>query len=351
MKKRLKNILKISLILLAIFIILNKLGIVDIDSFSNRLKELKQVDEVINQDFDKIKYYNDRIILYNNEEGIIYANEDIIPIDAGLSDKKIVFGKDQIYIVDKEFNIIKALDLNGEEIDTYFLEKDIFKLEERYNKLLIHYKANNIETVEICDLKAEKIKEHSVEKWSILTFDINDKSSNYVLSILDFSNDQIKSILEYQNIKGENIWNITFPDEIVMKTHFMNNNILVITDENIHFIDNGKIIWSKKIDDINKIEVKDSLVYLLYNNTLEVVNMEGKTVYKLGLKRDYDRMIFFKDNLILFGERNILGIKDGEKILEHINESKILDIAVNNESIAILNKDYVKTYQLKNLKK
>lgn len=348
MKKKLKWIM----IIVVIYLIFSLARWLNIFNFkSNSIKELSEVETIERMDYNKFKIYDDRLILYNDTDGVIYLkNDEILPITAGIADKEIIFGENNIYVIDKVVNIVKILDLDGAEVNTLFLAKTLFKLKEENNKLLMHYKDPEGESIEIMNLEGVVENENKVDRGNILTIDLNEKASNYIISVLDTTKGDIVSTVSYYNMKNDKLWSLDIKNEIVMRVHTVGSENIICTDENIHLVNNRKIVWSKKIDDIDSLEVYNSKIYLLYNKTIEIVNLEGKTEYKLGLERDYEDMIYTNDTLILFGDRNILGIKNGEKILEQINDNKIVDMEYNKDNIIIVNIDNIKYYQLKNKK-
>lgn len=313
---------------------------------ADHIRDLRLVDSLKQEGFENFKLYDNLILLAGSDELKFYNKNKENFATIGIYDKDVVYGENQIYIVDAAHNNFKIIGLDGEEKETIFFErKQLYKISESNNSIVAHFKKSDFETIEILDKNAENLRTHSVEKTSILTYDVNYNS--YILSELNTNGDVFRSEVRSYSMDGQVNYELILEEEIVMKTILLPENRAIIqTDEKIYSLENGDIVWENKIDNIKKILYGEENIYLLYSKTLEVMDGEGNVVSKLGLEKNYEEILDYRDYIILYGERNILGLKENKKILEYLSETQIISLESTSNSLGIQTENQIDLYEI-----
>lgn len=313
---------------------------------ADHIRDLRLVDSLEQEGFKDFNLYDNLILLSTSEELKYYNKDKENFASIGIHEKEVAYGKDQIYIVDKAHNSFKIIGLDGEEKDNIFFERrQLYNLAESNDSLVAHFKKNDFETIEILDKNAKNLRNHSVEKTSILTYDVN--YNGYIISELNTNRDIFRSEVRHYDMGGEMNYELMLEEEIVMKTILLSKDSAIVqTDERIYSLQDGEIVWENKIDNIERILYGEDKIYLLYSKTLEVMDMDGHVVSKLGLEKNYREIISYKDYIILYGDRNILGLKEDKKILEYLSDDQIISIDASSNSLGLQVEDQIDLYEI-----
>lgn len=290
-------------------------------------KSLVPINKLPMKDVDDINIYDDVIALWKdgklsflNEKGDVSWEKDF-----HFSDPQIRYGEDIIYITDKSTGDIYFINYKGETIKRIQLDEELFNIKVDDNSLIAHIKTTDLETINIIDKEGESIRKHSTNN-NILTYGINNNHSNYILSTLILEEDKLFSELSIHLIDGEELGKIQFPNEIVIYSQFVKDDIISLTDRSLYFIKDGKIQWKKQTPLISDIYIEKDRIYILYNGHLEEINYQGRTENKMKLNEDYNKIIPFGKGLVLYGENNLIGIQDSMEIFRLKSNHEILGV-------------------------
>lgn len=345
------KIKKILLIAIVLGLIISGLTMKDIimdklNLESNHIRDLRLLDSLEIESFEDFKLYDDLILVTGKEELKYYNKDQENFASLAINDRDLVYGTKDIYLVDPPANSFKAVNLDGQEKeDIYFERKQLYKMDEVNNLLVAHFKKGDFETIEIIDKNGEPLRSHSVEKTSILTYDLDGNS--YVIAELNTNGQVFTSEIRSYTMDGELNHELILEEEIVMETILLSrDDLLVQTDEAIYYLEAGELIWERKIDNIEQILYTEDAIYLLYSKTLEVLDMDGNIVAKLGLEKNYKDIIAYRDYIILYGDRNILGLRENKKILEYLYDSHIISMEATSKHIGVQLEDGIDLYEI-----
>lgn len=132
-----------------------------------------------------------------------------------------------------------------------------------------------------------------------------------------------------------------------MYNEFIGNKAIIATEETIYLIEDGKIKWNKKIDNIKDVKLINQSIYVLYNNKFEILNLKGKTKEEIVLTSDLENIRFMEDNIVLFGKRNIIIPEKKKNILNFKTKEDILDLKYDNGKLLIHKMNKVEIYNIK----
>lgn len=316
--------------------------------FSKPGKQLELVNEfTIDKQVEKVDIFNDKIIEWKNKNlSILDLNGfEVLKKDFKFEDPDIVFGKDTLYVMDKSSGDLYLLDKNGKTIERMDLKVPFYKLREEGDKVYIYRKEGDKENVDIMDKKGNILETHE-ERIPILNITMGNKDTEYSISTLEMGKD-LKSIVSIYSIDGEDIGSIELKDEIVVYNEFIGNKAIIATEETIYLIEDGKIKWNKKIDNIKDVKLINQSIYVLYNNKFEILNLKGKTKEEIVLTSDLENIRFMEDNIVLFGKRNIIIPEKKKNILNFKTKEDILDLKYDNGKLLIHKMNKVEIYNIK----
>lgn len=348
MFKKIRKILLVIIVLAALIMALSmKDTIMDkLNLESNHIRDLRLLDSLEIESFEDFKLYGDLILVRDKEELKYYNKDQENFASLAINDRDLVYGASDIYLVNPSANSFKSLNLDGQEKEEiYFERKQLYKMDEVNNLLVAHFKKGDFETIEIIDKNGETLRGHSVEKTSILTYDLD--GSSYVIAELNTNGQVFTSEIRSYTMDGELNHELILEEEIVMETILLSrDDLLVQTDEAIYYLEAGELIWEKRIDNIEEILYTEDEIYLLYSKTLEVLDMDGNIVAKLGLEKNYKDIIAYRDYIILYGDRNILGLRENKKILEYLYDSHIVSMDATSKYIGVQLEDSIDLYEI-----
>lgn len=317
-------------------------------SFGSDEKTLMLTESFPNNNILDINIYNDNVIMWqDNKLSFLKTNgELILEKEFNFSNSSIHYGERNIYPFDKSTGDIYFLNKDGETVDRLQLGKEIFNIKEIKENLICHSKIENKEKIDILDKNRVLIGSPLFENKSILAYDINKSGNKILVSLLDLNDNILKSKINYYGQNNERLSSLHIEGEIVLFNELIDDDtVIVLTDKSLYYIKSKKIIWKKEFNLIKDIYLGDK-IYILYSNYLETIDLEGETIEKIGFTKDYNNIMDFKGNTILYGDENLAMVKDGELILEH--EESILKVCTNKSQILILGPDEINIYKLMN---
>lgn len=321
---------------------------------NNKSKTLNLVSTLSVGEIESIKIFDDTIAIWNNSK-LSYLNtkgEIILEKKFQFKNPDIVFGKDSIYVMDKDTGDIYILDKEGNTIKRFKLEGSIKNLKEDGDNILIHTDLQETKTMNILDKKGNLIRNNNISNKNILTYNVNNKNTKYIISNLNLREKTPESdIFLYSIDDGKEINNLRFKNQIILFTQFIDDKIIVLTDTKLHLIENGKIIWHKEISDIKTIELIGGKICIIYKNIFEVIDLKGNIESTFTLESDYKKILPYKKYVLLYGNNDILVIKDSKKVLHQRYTDGILDLQTGKSFILVRSMDKIELYKIDSNKK
>lgn len=301
-------------------------------------EDLDLVDTI--EDGYDYRFINGEIIKYN-DDGIVSLddfNEIIVQKNFEFSVPVIELGEEYIYYADGETGDIYILNNKLETINQLNLDMKIFNIEETHKYIMIHSK-EEIETLYSINTEGSIIYKNSPNE-SILNYDMG--ANTYAFSTLQIGDDII-STLHLYNFEGQLVDTMDFEDEVIFKISYSGDNIILLTDKSLYIIDR-EILWNKEYSLIKNILIEDGNIYLLYSNYLETLSLSGESLNSLKLDQDYDMIVSMEDGLILYGETDILIMRDDEDYKLSIDD-KIKNVSGNGNHLIVNTEEYTNLYE------
>ena len=159
---------------------------------------------------------------------------------------------------------------------------------------------------------------------------------NFLNEITRVNFNEISSLFEISDISSANENNVWVFDESVMRIKKFNFFKKM-------FIDNIET----QIDG-NLIDMKSNYNYLwvLTEKFFYKINYNGLIIFKIENKSEFNRLGFYKNNVILSNNKELYHFKNEEKLFIKINLEKLFikDFFVINETLYIYDEDFVNKY-------
>lgn len=321
-----------------------------IDSFVEREKVLKLKHAIKDIDgMESVNFFDGNIIKWGNNK-ISCLNSDgslILEKKFDFFDPAIYFGDKYAYVFDRATGDIYLFDSRGNTVDRLQLNKEIFNIKESGENLIFHIKSPEMEIINILDKDKVLIGNYIYEDKNILTYHTNEVGNKNLVALLNLNEGVLKSQLDIYGINNERLRTLDFEGEIALYLDFTQaEEIILLTDRYLYFINNEMIMWKKQFDLIKDIYLEKDKIYVLYSNYLETIDFSGRTQDKHRLIEEYEKILSFGDKILLYGKSHLLIIKDGKEILKFTEN--IEKVFTSKDEILVLGQEDMKIYQLSN---
>ena len=289
---------------------------------------------------DTLVKWKENKIEFSNINGEIIAEKDFEFIEG-----HVYFGTDTIYAMDKSTGQIYFLNKNGQIRDSLELDKEIFNLQVQNQNLIYQGRSESGEDLIIFDKNKVQVGHYSYEGENILTYATNKSAKKNALALIDLSLDSVKSRIDLYGENNEKLDEIDLFGEIVVYLQFLTGDqIVVLTDTSLHFIEDGKDIWKKDLNLIKDIYISKDRIHLLHSNYLDSLDFEGNVLGKIGFVQEYRKILAFKNDIILYGENHLSLVQGDEVLLEE--EMQIIDLHTGKNKILIQGPEEFKIYEI-----
>lgn len=299
--------------------------------------------KTIEDDYD-YRFFNGEIIKYNDES--IAHLEDFTEVkvqkDFGFTQAVLRFANEYIYYADGESGHVYILNNQMDTIGQFNLDMNIFNIYESNKYIMIHSKADS-ESLYSINTEGNIIYKNSPES-SILNYDMG--ANSYAFSTL-LIEDDITSTLHLYDFQGQLLDTMDFENEVIFKITYNGDNILVLTDKSLYMI-NREILWEKDYPLIKNILVENDKINLLYSNHLEILDLTGQVIDSIELEEDYDMIVSMDNGIILYGDKEILIISDGENYKLGIDDI-INSVSGNGKQLIVNTEEYTNIYEFESI--
>lgn len=318
-------------------------------SLTIREKSLEKLATMEMDSTSEIALFEKNIAIWkDNKLSLLDKDEEIVlEKQFNFETPGVVFDENRIYIMDKFSGDIYILDSKGDTIERVTLENKIQNLTEIDNNIIIHTESESEEKLVILDTNGVFLKIQPIEDMIILTYAIDLKNEKYLMSHLNIE-DELYSEIQFYSISGDMVDKVHIYNEIVVFTEFLNDDLITLTDKSLYYIKDGSIFWKKTFPDIKDILLLNNEIYVLYENTLEVIDLEGRTTNKLTLTNDHNKMKNLDNYIFIYGNNDIIGLQGDREILEYRHDTAIKDIVVNKNYLGVIDDDNLHLFRLIN---
>lgn len=341
-----------------IFIIIFALMVLLFLQEGNQEKFINVVDKLVGKDMELVldgeysgnnmMYFRGHLINWE-QNSLKFLNSDGSQAwvkDFSFVEPDILLADKYVYAMDKSTGDIYKINGQGDTLLRIELNTPIFNIKEVGSYLIAHIKGE-IERLIIIDGEGEITLDQAMEG-NILTYDLNDDASMYVYSTIKMDGRKISSQVFVNNLEGEDKYNLSFDNEIILHTGFIRNKLAVLTDVGLKLIDNGQVKWNKEYPLIKDIHIGDNRINLLYGDNIEVMDFSGDVKSKVVLGVDYKKMVPLDKSIALYGNKNLSILQNGKEIIKYTGEKEIIDLWAYNDSIALHYEDRIEILKIQN---
>ena len=307
-------------------------------SLTIRQKSLEKIESIsLDSGINEVGLFDKNIALWgNNKLSIVDINNDLVlEKQFNFENPDIVFGQKSSYIMDKSIGDIYIINSKGETVERVGLDNSINNLIEHEDNVIIHTESEEKENLVLLDTNGVFFRIHPIENIDILTYTFDKKNEKYLISNLNIE-DELRSEIQIYSINGELLDKVQIPNEIIIFTEFVNEDLIALTDRCLYYIKDGKVFWKKTFSDIKDILLNNNEIYILYGENLEILDIEGRIISKLSFNKKYSRMKNFDKYLLIYGDNNLIWIQGSKEILDYKHSTDIKDIVINRNYLAIM---------------
>lgn len=320
-----------------------------INLFKGGEKTLVLTNSFENDSIIDISLHKDTIILWKDNKLSFIKKDGELVLEKYFHflDPAIYFGEEYIYPFDRLTGNIYFFNKKGEENYKLPLGNEVFNIKEIKGYLLSHSKAGSMEKIHILDKDWVLVGNPSFEDKNILSYDIDKKGKNIIVSVLNLNDNILKSEMHHYGENNENLGFLTIEEEIILFNEIIKNDSqVVLTDKTLYYVENKEIIWEKSFNLIKDIYIRKDIIYILHGNYLKAIDLKGEIKNEIGFTKDYDNIMDFNGRVLLYGDENLAIVKDGEVIGEI--EEPILKAYTNGRDIILLGPESLNIYELRN---
>ncbi|NLY77636.1 MAG: hypothetical protein GX080_06055 [Tissierellia bacterium] len=319
-------------------------------NFINTLTAREQTLEVVNSisienPVEKVLFHEDKILVCGSDNLSIYDLEGQREWEKEftLDSPKMLFGKERIYVYDSRVGDIYSLNFEGNTLGRLPMGSEIKNMTESKGNLLVHTVGERGEELKILSLSGNIVGTKSIEDSRILTYCIDDNKKIYAISTLSLRYDTIKTEIQVYDMKGQLVSTFPLNDEISMYMEFLEENkLLVMTDKGLYLLKDGTAVWEREEEGVKDIYVdKSNNIYILKDEVIVGILPDGNVKDKHYLAHEYDRIVPFKNNLVLWGSNHIIGLQGGKEVFSYESKDEIYDVVEGNGYLIVVYYDRI----------
>lgn len=288
-----------------------------------------------------VKCNKNKLSLIKSDDSVVWEKEfDFI-------EPYVYYGEEVIYAIDKSTGHIYSMDANGDTVYKVQLNERVFGVNESNGDLLVHIKSDEGEKIKILNRTGDIIVTYEDLYNNILYYNLNNDGDNYSISTIDTRRDTLISQLGIYNFSGEKLKEIEFKNMIILRTEFLNEDILVLTDTSINYIGDGIVKWKRHFPGIKDMRLQGDKILIIYDKNFETIGLDGKTIDKFVFAADYSKIKDSEKITFLYGKYDILGVKGDRELLSYKFDSEILDLYVYQSLVYIHTLEEIEIFKLK----
>lgn len=322
----------------------NRDDISNINISKKKTINLENIKDAINYK-DVVVIHKDNKLIGYNYDGKVIWEKDIV-----LKDYNLYFGDMNIYIYDKPTGYIQFVNSSGNIFNEEYLDEEIIGLRKDNGKVLVHTRDEDTEKLYIINDEAEIVETNDLDLKNILTYTASKDYTSYGMSILNPERMKDSRFIAFK-YDGLVLYRKEFKEEMVLYSQFLDTHrVVIMTDKNIYLLNDfeGNTLWQKSYELIKDIDVNENKINILYGNTLETISVAGNIDSKYSFIEDYNNVVSFDNFIIVYGEKDIMAIKDGKELFKEEVNSELVKIQPGKDKFIIIYKDKVDIYNIVN---
>lgn len=253
--------------------------------------------------------------------------------DFNINNKSVFIWADPVlYISDKEGNILKKVQTDGEDVEAYFSNNYAFLYEKDLGKVQIYSEMGEpINTVkingEIFNISYENanmvfhVKDGDKEKLltlqndttltevyetgnQILTHDISSEDKYSVAELVTHANGYTSVVYR---VDGNNKYKKELAHEIVMFINNAKNSTLFLTDQKLYRLIDDEKIYAEDVPNISDIFTEGRKTYILHSGIITEYNYKLKETDKHIIAANVNHMTSISGSIYVYGPSDIGG--------------------------------------------
>lgn len=292
----------------------------------------------IDNQIEKVTYGNNKILVWGNNKLSLYDlnGSKEWEKEFNLNSPDVLFGNDRVYVYDRISGDIYCLNSSGETLTRIQIGTEIKSVTENGERLLVHTVEQNNEGLKILDSNGNIVDDRSLEN-RILTYCIEDDNRKYAICTLNLADQSVKTEVQIYEIKKELVSALSFEDEISLYANFLRKDrLLVLTDSNLYFIENGSVLWKREMDNVKDISVDENSIYILNSNSYKAISKDGDVRHEYSFTQDYDSITTIKNYVVLWSSDGLVGLRDGKEMFKYQPKDEIYDVIEGDQYLLII---------------
>ena len=327
-------------------------GYIDKLLISKVNKTLQIAHKIPANDDTVVKFYENVFIKYDNNTIVGINKDGTTSWEREVTfDKPIVcLGDKVIFLCEGTTGDIYFIDQGGNSTKHIQLNKPIDKVIEKDDNIYVLGKEEGSDSLTILDENGG-LMSTILTPDTILNFAFSKENEKTVISTINIGEDNIISKLNVFNKNGEILGDMKFSDEIITFIEFIDgNNVILLTDKGLYGIKDSKILWKKDYSSTSDIYInkEEQKIYLLVENTLELISYDGQEEETTELKGNYSSIYPYQKGIFVIGDKEVIGLEKGVEYLRYTLEEQG-KVTVDNSNIIQITSDKINV--IKNKKK
>lgn len=303
---------------------------------------------------DKIKdavCYDDCIVIHKDDKllGYSFDGKELWEKDIVLKNYSLFFGDSNIYIYEKPTGYIQFINKSGEIFKEMNMEEEIKGLRKDYDSIIVYTEKEANEKVYIIDKETNIREVNDLELRNILTYSVSKDYASYGIGTLNLEDQAMDSRFTAFKYGKQVLYRKDFKGEMILYTKFLDTHrVVIMTDKNVYLLNDfeGNTLWKKSYELIKDIDVKDNKINILYGNSLETLAANGHIDSKYSFIDNYSKIVSFDKFIIVYGDKHIMAIKDGEELFKEEVKNKLIKIQPGKNRFIIIYEDKIDVYSI-----
>ena len=325
------------------------LGLFNRDDISNvnidkkKTINLENIKDAIN--------YEECIVVHKENQlvGYGYDGKEQWSKDIVLKNYNLFFGESNIYIYEKPTGYIQFINKSGDIFKEMNLDEEIKGLKKDYENIIVYTEKDSNEKIYIIDKNTNIREVNDLELKNILTYSASKEYASYGISTLNLDAKDMNSKFTAFKYGNQVLYRKDFNGEMVLYSKFLDTHrVVIMTDKNVYLLNDfeGNTLWKKSYELIKDIDVKDNKINILYGNTLETLAANGHIDSKYSFVDNYRKIVTFDNFIMVYGDNNIMAIRDGEELFKEEVKNKLIKIQPGKEKFIIIYEDKIDVYNI-----
>ncbi|MDO5096463.1 MAG: DUF5711 family protein [Peptostreptococcaceae bacterium] len=259
----------------------------------------------------KILPLSDSLVMYDSGNLRLLKKDgsEIFDIPFALANWDMATSDHAIYLLNRIEKVLYFIDEEGNFINQVPLGNIPSKLYAgKAGNLVVHYKSEaGVEGIVMFDSYGNQLEDLTYPKTTITWIDINEQNQTTVHGMYRIEPKLTNYMYRY-NPKGKLIFSKNFEDVIFFR-QFENDSTIAMVDVNrIQFYSKAGNEPTVSVDSLIPAKliaydkIDQNIYFLDKRNKLRVINMQGEVIEEKHFQIEYEKMVIYHGNLLMFGQ-------------------------------------------------